>query len=85
MTGRAHPEQERNALTAADIRFVTRNVTETDVAAITAVLSAVARVQADAHRQAQPERYRDAWARSQNSLRATSFTPGEKLWRTFSG
>lgn len=72
-----------DGLDPSDLRFVTRFVSAEEVGAVTAVLSAVAQVQAEARRRARPGRSHDAWMRSQHPLRGTSFAAGQQLWRTF--
>jgi ethanolamine ammonia-lyase large subunit len=66
-----------------DITFVTRGVTPSEVAAVTAVLSAAIAEQA-ADRAVRTRRGRSAWEHSQRSLR-TPLAPGEGAWRSFSG
>ena len=72
-----------DALDPSDVRFITRTVSAEEIAAVTAVLSAVAEVQEQARRLARPERNHDAWMRSQHPLREYSFASGGHLWRTF--
>jgi hypothetical protein len=66
-----------------DLRILSRNVTDADAAAVTAVLRAsLAELAADLEQEgaAAPS----AWRRSQRSIRGT-LTPGRGAWRSFSG
>lgn len=65
---RAALQEADGAVAAADFRFVTRNVTETERAAVVAVLTAVRRE--DSGRVKRRERVeRQPWRRSQRALR----------------
>ncbi|TFC78974.1 acyl-CoA carboxylase subunit epsilon [Cryobacterium cheniae] len=64
------------------LRFVTRGVTPTEAAAVSAVLHGLVREESDHLRQA-PVRGQSAWQRSQRSIRVP-LTPGPGRWRGFS-
>ena len=64
------------------LRFVTRGVTPTEAAAVSAVLHGLVREETDNLRLA-PVRGQSAWQRSQRGVR-TPLTPGEGHWRGFS-
>ncbi|GAA1514979.1 hypothetical protein BJ978_001948 [Agromyces terreus] len=64
------------AARAASIRFITRDVTDEEAAAVTAVLVAAVDAQADAAAPADPRR--GAWVRSSGSLSA--FDPRGGRW-----
>ncbi|GAA1840541.1 acyl-CoA carboxylase epsilon subunit [Agromyces salentinus] len=69
------PEADAAAAAAA-IRFITRNVTDEEAAAVTAVLVAALEEQSDATVPADPRR--GAWVRSSGSLSA--FDPRGARW-----
>jgi hypothetical protein len=62
--------------------FHTGNLDETEIAAITAVLTSVVQQQAAADAAPRPTEAPSAWQRSQRSMRAT-LTPVPGTWRTF--
>ncbi len=62
--------------------FVTRDVTPTEAAAVSAVLHGLVREESDHLRQA-PVRGQSAWQRSQRGVRVP-LTPGDGRWRGFS-
>jgi len=66
------------------IRFVTPGVTPEEIAAVTAVLTALAAEQQAATRATRSSASTDAWARSQRGLREP-LHPGDGAWRSFSG
>jgi gamma-glutamyl:cysteine ligase YbdK (ATP-grasp superfamily) len=65
------------------IRIVSRNTTDNDVAAVTAVLQAALTELADAE-DAHPSESRSGWSRSQRDIRSR-LEPGAGAWRSFSG
>lgn len=64
------------------LRFVTRGVTPTEAAAVSAVLHGLVREESDNLRQA-PVRGQSAWQRSQRGVRMP-LLPGSGRWRGFS-
>lgn len=64
------------------LRFLTRGVSPTEAAAVSAVLHGLVREEGDNLRQA-PVRGQSAWQRSQRSVRV-ALTPGAGRWRGFS-
>ena len=64
------------------LRFVTRSVTPTEAAAVSAVLHGLVREETDNLRLA-PVRRQSAWQRSQRGVRLP-LTPGAGRWRGFS-
>ncbi|TFC28648.1 hypothetical protein E3O53_09560 [Cryobacterium sp. TMT2-18-3] len=64
------------------LRFLTRGVSPTEAAAVSAVLHGLVREESDNLRQA-PVRGQSAWQRSQRSVRV-ALTPGAGRWRGFS-
>ena len=64
------------------LRFVTRGVTSTEAAAVSAVLHGLVREESDNLHQA-PARGQSAWHRSQRGVRVP-LTPGRGHWRGFS-
>ena len=64
------------------LRFVTRGVTPTEAAAVSAVLHGLVREETDNLRQA-PVHRQSAWQRSQRDVRLP-LTPGAGRWRGFS-
>jgi hypothetical protein len=67
---------------ALDITITTAHVTDVEIAAVTAVVTAALREQADG--KAEPTVPPSAWARSQRLLR-TPIVPALGAWRGFSG
>lgn len=65
------------------IRFITPGITPEEVAAVTAVLTALAAEQQAAERAARSSKTTDAWSRSQRGLREP-LHPGDGAWRSFS-
>ena len=65
------------------LRFVTRGVTPTEAAAVSAVLHGLVREESDNLRLA-PARGQSAWQRSQRGIRPP-VTPGTGRWRGFEG
>jgi hypothetical protein len=76
-------ESDTSAFNPADITFVTRGVTHTEAAAVTAVLRGLLREESQ-DLQNEPDRARSGWALSQRSIRP-QLTPGAGRWRSFSG
>jgi hypothetical protein len=76
----ARHRSDADASDMLDIRFTTKNVTDTEIAAVTAVISAAVREQADDL--AEPTPAPSAWARSQRVLRAP-IVPAPGAWRSF--
>jgi len=66
---------------ASPIQFVTRGVTPTEVAAVTAVLNAMLAEQAE-HLRKRPEPVRSRWAERERLVRAP-IRPGPGNWRNF--
>lgn len=71
------------AFDPSEVTFVTRGVTPTEAAAVTAVLRGLLREETD-HMLSTPDRAPSAWQRSQRSIR-TPLTPGSGRWRSFTG
>ncbi|TFC90452.1 hypothetical protein E3O65_00725 [Cryobacterium breve] len=65
------------------LRFVTRSVTPTEAAAVSAVLHGLVREESDNLRLA-PARGQSAWQRSQRGIRPP-VTAGNGRWRGFQG
>ncbi|TFD29446.1 hypothetical protein E3T49_10285 [Cryobacterium cryoconiti] len=65
------------------LRFVTRGVTPTEAAAVSAVLHGLVREESDSLLLA-PARGQSAWQRSQRAIRSP-VTPGTGRWRGFPG
>ena len=77
----ARHRTETDTEPALDIRFVTARVTDTEIAAVTAVITAALQEQADGA--AEPATAPSAWARSQRVLRSP-VVPAPGAWRSFS-
>jgi hypothetical protein len=77
----ARHRSDADASDTFDIRFTTKNVTDTEIAAVTAVISAAIREQTDDL--AEPAPAASAWARSQRVLRSP-IVPAPGAWRSFS-
>jgi hypothetical protein len=71
------------SLEPEQIRFVTPGVTPEEIAAVTAVLTALASEQQAVSRAARSSKAADAWTRSQRGLREP-LHPGDGAWRSFS-
>jgi len=71
------------SLNPAEIVFVTRNVTDAEVSAVTAVLQGLLQEESDLRRRA-PETGQSAWQQSMRPLRVP-LRPGAGQWRSFSG
>jgi hypothetical protein len=69
------------AFDPAELRFVTRGVTDQEAAAVTAVLRAVLREESDSLQEL-PRRVPNAWADSQRATRAP-LQRGDGRWRAF--
>ncbi|GAB3120002.1 acyl-CoA carboxylase epsilon subunit [Glaciibacter psychrotolerans] len=67
----------------AQLGFVTRRVTPTEVSAVSALLHGLLQEESDSLR-VSPARAQDAWRLSQRDVRAP-LTPGAGRWRSFSG
>jgi hypothetical protein len=74
-------ELESDALDPATLSFVTRGVTHSEAAAVTAVLRGLLREESDRLRQTRPSG-QSAWQRSQRGIR-TPVTPGPGRWNNF--
>ena len=71
------------AFDPAELRFVTRGVTDQEAAAVTAVLRALLREESDSL-QAAPAAARSAWLDSQRAIRPV-LARGDERWRGFTG
>ena len=71
------------SLNPAEIVFVTRNVTDAEVSAVTAVLQGLLQEESDLRRRA-PEAGQSAWQQSMRPMRVP-LHPGAGHWRSFSG
>jgi hypothetical protein len=67
----------------SQIEFVTRGVSDSEVAAVTAVLRGLMQEESDQLRR-EPERGRSAWELGQRAIRRP-LTPGAGRWRSFTG
>jgi hypothetical protein len=67
----------------SQIEFVTRSVSDAEVAAVTAVLRGLLQEESDQLRR-EPERVRSAWDLGQRAIRGP-LTPGAGHWRSFTG
>jgi hypothetical protein len=67
----------------SQIEFVTRGVTDAEVAAVTAVLRGLLQEESDQLRRS-PERLRSAWDVGQRAIRSP-LEPGAGRWRSFTG
>ncbi len=85
----ATPESQLDAVTDGDadafdpatLRFVTRGVTHSEAAAVTAVLRGLLREESDRLRKT-PSTGQSAWQRAQRSIRSP-LTPGPGRWNNF--
>jgi gamma-glutamyl:cysteine ligase YbdK (ATP-grasp superfamily) len=68
---------------AAELRIISGDPTPSELAAITAVLSAMIE-EAESSRRQSARRGQSAWQRSQQPIRQT-LAPGFGAWRTFGG
>jgi Acyl-CoA carboxylase epsilon subunit len=67
----------------SQITFVTRGVSDAEVAAVTAVLRGLLQEESD-HLRRSPDRVRSAWDVGQRAIRSP-LEPGAGRWRSFSG
>lgn len=81
-TSSGEPVPETEGPTVPGLRFVTRGVTPTEAAAVSAVLHGLVSEESDYLLQA-PVRGQSAWQRSQRGIRVP-LTPGDGRWRGFS-
>lgn len=77
------PSPDSPGFDTSQVTFVTRGVTPTEIAAVTAVLRGLLQEESDQLRSALPAP-RSAWQVSQRSVRAP-LVPGAGRWRGFSG
>jgi hypothetical protein len=75
--------QGNGAFDPSEVTFVTRGVSDAEVAAVTAVLRGLLQEESD-HKRRRPQPPRSAWQISQRSVRGP-FTPGAGRWRSFTG
>jgi hypothetical protein len=67
----------------SQISFVTRGVSDAEVAAVTAVLRGLLHEESD-HLRRSPDRIRSAWDLGQRAIRSP-LQPGAGRWRSFTG
>ncbi|MFC6354772.1 acyl-CoA carboxylase subunit epsilon [Luethyella okanaganae] len=72
--------EKPDAFEPSEICFVTRGVTQEEVAAVTAVLSGMLQTESDLR--SRPDRGQSAWQRSQRGVRSP-IVPGHGAWRSF--
>ena len=70
-------------LDRSQIEFVTRGVSDAEIAAVTAVLRGLLQEESD-HQRRTPERARSAWDLGQRAIRGP-LEPGSGRWRSFTG
>ncbi|MGO4691553.1 acyl-CoA carboxylase epsilon subunit [Glaciibacter sp. 2TAF33] len=67
----------------SQLEFVTRGVSDAEVAAVTALLRGLLQEESDQLRRS-PQRTRSAWDRGQRAIRS-KVEPGAGRWRSFTG
>jgi hypothetical protein len=78
-----NPEATPKDFDGSQIEFVTRGVSDAEVAAVTAVLRGLLQEESDQLRRS-PERARSAWDVGQRAIRSP-LEPGAGRWRSFTG